>query len=91
MTNGENQILEQLRSDFAEYWHVWRSTATDGTPGDWWATRRSRILTTDEMYGGLMHTLGEDTARELRAALNAQRHLEGLPEIPEPAGHVAAH
>lgn len=91
MASGDDQILEQLRNDFGEHWNVWRSTGADGRPGDWWATRRNQVLTTDQMYAGMMHTLAEDTPGDLRATLNAQRGLEGLPAVPEPASHVAAH
>ena len=56
-------------------WNIWRSKDDKGNPGWWWANRRNEVLSTDEMYAGLMHSLAEDSGEELEAALEAQADL----------------
>src|SRR3954468_18502410 len=44
-----------------------------------WMATRDRVLTTNEMYGGLAHALAEDTAgRWLRDALAEQHLIEAM-------------
>jgi hypothetical protein len=56
-------------------WNIWRARTATGGAGMWMATR-DRVLTTEEMYDGLAHTLAEDCADRLGAALVEQRRIE---------------
>jgi hypothetical protein len=49
-----------------------------------WMATRDRVLTTDEMCDGLLHTLAADTAEHLRSALAEQHKLE-MSASREPA------
>ncbi|GAA2085988.1 hypothetical protein [Actinomadura alba] len=75
MTVDDRVSLERLQDDFPG-WHVWRARTATGEAGTWWATRRDRVLTTEEMRAGLAHTVAGDTADELRDALVGQRDIE---------------
>jgi hypothetical protein len=68
------QRLAMLRAEHPG-WRLWRARTDRGEAGMWMATR-SRVLTTEEMYGGLAHTLAEDSADLLRDALEEQRRIE---------------
>jgi hypothetical protein len=73
MTCGTD-VLAQLRADFPG-WAIGRPPVLAGGRGSWMATRKE-LLGTDEVDGGLSHTLTADTAGQLRSALAAQRRLE---------------
>ncbi|MBC6457122.1 hypothetical protein [Actinomadura sp. HBU206391] len=72
MTDEER--LTRLRAEHPG-WNIWRARTATGGPGMWMATR-DRVLTTEEMYDGLAHTLAEDRSDLLGDALAAQRRIE---------------
>lgn len=53
-------------------WKPWRSRLDDGEPGDWYATRKGRSLTPEEIYRGLESTLAADTPEQLVELIEAQ-------------------
>ncbi|GAA2108991.1 hypothetical protein [Actinomadura alba] len=79
MTDAEG--IAALRTAHPD-WNIWRARTSTGGAGMWMATRH-RVLTTDEMYDGLAHTLAEDCADRLAAALAEQHRIEAArtPEL----------
>ncbi len=77
MTSGDDQILARLQTDYGHTWTVGR-TFTDRAKKipNWWTATRHRNLTNRELERGLSQTLIYDTARLLRAALDAQADIE---------------
>jgi hypothetical protein len=55
-------------------WVIWRSGVGDGA-GWWWATR-NRLLTEEEMYAEMHHTVCADDAVGLRGQLERQCVIE---------------
>jgi hypothetical protein len=73
-------ILARLREEFPD-WAIGRPAVLAGPTGEhgvWMATRKG-LLHTDEMDGGLCHTLTAGTADELRSALDRQRIASRRP------------
>jgi starvation-inducible outer membrane lipoprotein len=76
-----DDVLGQLQKDFPG-WEIGRPRTHTGEDGGWLATRNG-VLSTEEMRGGLLHTLVGDTAEQLRDALVEQAKIEtGAPEEP---------
>lgn len=76
--HAEQQDLDEIRAGMREEfpgWSVWRARRHDGRPGSWCATR-DRLLTCDEMYRGLAHTLVCDDVEQLREELMLQAKCE---------------
>lgn len=74
----ERQDLDEIRARTrAEFpgWSVWRARRQDGGPGSWCATR-TRSLSSEEMYHGLVRTLICDDFAELREELIIQAKSE---------------
>lgn len=69
MTAGET---EQIQAK----WNSWRGQTDKGEPGSYMATRKHRVLTTDEMSFGIAHTLGADSEDELLEQMVEQEQLE---------------
>ncbi|GLY90540.1 hypothetical protein [Actinoallomurus iriomotensis] len=55
-------------------WLIWRSGGS-GRAGWWWATR-NRLLTEEEMYAEMHHTVCGEDAETLRGQLDQQATIE---------------
>jgi hypothetical protein len=74
-----DETRTRMRAEFPG-WSVWRARRLDGGLGSWCATR-DRLLTCEEMFHGLAHTLVCDHLRQLREELVLQAKAEaGLSE-----------
>ncbi|WP_329260812.1 hypothetical protein OG417_25100 [Actinoallomurus sp. NBC_01490] len=72
-TTGDQVTAEEfdrLVRDFPG-WLIWRSSGA----GWWWATR-SRLLTEEEMYAEMHHTVCGEDAETLRKQLDQQATIE---------------
>lgn len=77
-------LLLQLTRAFGRWWSIWQTHDDTGAVSGWWACRRARVLSTDEMSDGLVHQVAESTGGDLRTALLDQAHLEAdLLELAE--------
>lgn len=63
---GSPMIPAEIASEFPR-WHVWLTRRMC------FASRRGHVLSLDEMYAGLVMTVGADSLEELRAELVTQR------------------
>lgn len=63
---GGLTIPAEITSEFPR-WHVWRTRRMC------FASRRGHVLSSEEMYAGLVMTVGADSLEELRAELATQR------------------
>jgi hypothetical protein len=78
---NRDDALGRLQQDFPG-WDIGRPPTHTGEGGVWLATRKG-VLNTDEMRGGLLHTVVADTAEQLRDALAEQQQIEaGAPQKP---------
>jgi hypothetical protein len=76
-TSTDAQLLE-MNASFGKWWSIWQTHGSDGKVNGWWANRRARVLSTDEMVDGLLHAVAEDTVQGFRAALLEQAHIEAI-------------
>lgn len=76
-TLTDPQLLE-LNRNFGEWWSIWQTHSSDGEVNGWWANRRGRVLSTDEMIDHLVHAIAEETYKDFRAALLEQAHIEAI-------------
>ncbi|MEV5412052.1 hypothetical protein AB0K60_24840 [Thermopolyspora sp. NPDC052614] len=68
--DGELAELHRLQVDYGREWRIWRSTPSPRGRSGWYAIRRR--YSNPDVGRGLWHTLGADTAEELREQLEAQ-------------------
>jgi hypothetical protein len=71
LVSDDDRILAQLRGIFGRRWSITRTRSADGMPHWWKAVRRQR-LTDREIYAGLSMTVIEDSAADLRKALEGE-------------------
>lgn len=78
MEVAEDEHLVRINRLFGKRWSIWQTHDETGAVNGWWAIRRGRLLTTDEMFDELMHQVSAATGREFLAVLVNQDHIDAL-------------
>ena len=78
MDASHDEMLAKLNRLFGKRWSIWQTHDDTGAVNGWWACRRGRMLTTDEMFDQLMHQVAAETGEEFLTVLIEQDHIEAI-------------